>query len=588
MATSTINSSTASPSAPSIGGIDYTGPNYDPGNGFQPGDPSYRPTNPFNPSQAGGTILNTSSLAPATTKIPYVEPKEIPTGTIPSADANANAVDEYIKAQTGTTQQPTESVADKLSRDIANLIGQKGNEQVDKFNALDQLGYTQKLESLKNAQQRYNDIRASYLSGQKDLLVPGKSAYRLSLQQKQLQAEGEAKMAFAQADIAALQGDIEFAKKIAQDGVDRKNAVFNGQIEQKKAQLEALKPILDKEGVIRANAQTAALDKLKKENDAKAQEEKDWNAAKIDATAGNIPIAILDKADQAFKAGNKNQAYALLGPYGKAYLERQSLSADIAKKWADANKTKAEADAAGGVVSGGDFSDTVKTAANLVDGEGRAKTFAKDVQSMINRGQYAPAYNNIKNVALKGYTASGRADLEEKDKAIPYIQKLQKDIEDYKNAGGDMGLLSGKSDEIKRKLFGITGNPELSAIARNLNESFFAYRSNVSGAAFSGTETRDYKSVNPSTTNTFELNDVIMKSMLDSFKTQVNAAVDTKVDGAKYIREYAQNPSLAKKASTPEAQFVNSAVLPALQTTSNVPAGFIVDTKTFTQQFPTK
>lgn len=588
MATDTLNrnSSTNSPSAPSVGGIDYTGPNYDVGNGFQPGDPSYRPTNPLNPSQNTGTIVNTSSLAPATTNIPYVAPTQPTTSTMPAVDAAANSVDSYIKALSSTTQQPIETQGDALSKQIADLTGQTATQKSDVIAQENALGVNQKISDLSAAQQRVNDLRAAYQKGYANLWSRDKGMALLSGEQAALKAQSESDIAFAQSQVSAIQGDIDTAKSLAQRAVDAKYAPILGQIETKQKQLDALKPLLDKEGQVRAAAQTAALNKLQKDQETQAQEAKDWETLKIDAASGGISKSTLEAADKAWKSGKKEQAYAMTGPYGKAKLEKDYLSSQIAKNYADAEKTRNEGRGIDATTAVGDFGDTINTAKSLLP-VNTQKTFVKDVQGAVNRGAYSTAYNMIQNAVSNGLQGDVKNQFDAKVVALPAIDNLQKTLDAYVAANGDTSLLKGTAAQIETKLGKLRETkPEYAKLATDLNIAFQKYRSDVSGAAFSAGESSAYASVNPSSKNDLELNTAVLAGMKQNFQRVIDSTVESKVGkGANYIKEYAQNPNLAPKLNTPESNFVNSAVIPALKTSTSTPNGFIVDVNTFTKSF---
>ena len=79
---------------------------------------------------------------------------------------------------------------------------------------------------------------------------------------------------------------------------------------------------------------------------------------------------------------------------------------------------------------------------------------------------------------------------------------------------------------------GVTGNPQLTALATQLSREFQTYRTNATGAAFSPEESREYAKVNPRTTASLDLNLAVIDGALNQLQNRIVSTTKTRVSGA--------------------------------------------------------
>jgi len=177
--------------------------------------------------------------------------------------------------------------------------------------------------------------------------------------------------------------------------------------------------------------------------------------------------------------------------------------------------------------------------------------YKASLQSLINQGDYKSAYQKIQNTVAKGLTGENKTQFVSKVTALPAIEDLTNKLKAYSEAGGNMGLLKGTQEQIYNKL-GTVQDPKFKALATDLRISLQKYRKDLSGAAFSAQEAKDYESVNPSGKNRLNLNLSILEGMRDNFQRQVESTVDSQAESAKYIREYSQIQQKMRNDGVPE------------------------------------
>lgn len=201
----------------------------------------------------------------------------------------------------------------------------------------------------------------------------------------------------------------------------------------------------------------------------------------------------------------------------------------------------------------GEFAGTLQTVTSATNEPNvTKKTNLKNMQDLIANGDYKSAYKQIENTVSKVLTGENKTTYDAKRIAVPSVQELKDKLQAYADAGGKTGLLKGTYEKIYNSL-GDVKDPKYKTVATELRIALQKYRKDMSGAAFSAQEAKDYESVNPAGTNSLDLNLSIIDGMLSSFKTQIDSTVDTYAgDGAKYIREYAETGTTPKtKTSTP-------------------------------------
>jgi len=199
----------------------------------------------------------------------------------------------------------------------------------------------------------------------------------------------------------------------------------------------------------------------------------------------------------------------------------------------------------------GEFGSTIETVTYATNEPDKTKkTNLKNLQTYIANEDYKTAYKQIENTVSKILTGENKTTYDAKRVAVPSVQELKDKLQAYSDNGGKTGLLKGTYEKIYNNL-GEVKDPKYKSLATDLRIALQRYRKDMSGAAFSEQEAKDYESVNPSGKNSLDLNISIIDGMLSNFKTQIDSTVDTYAgDGAKYIREYAETGKTPKSKQT--------------------------------------
>lgn len=192
----------------------------------------------------------------------------------------------------------------------------------------------------------------------------------------------------------------------------------------------------------------------------------------------------------------------------------------------------------GGMVSTGvtspEFTGIIDSVGNLAATAIKGRMARQSLSNALAGENYVDAYAQIGNAVEDSLTGEGKTKFQAARIDYNVMGGLREAVKDYAEAGGNTGLLRGNAEEITRKLGQVT-DPKLTALAVQLQREFQSYRSNMTGAAFGKGESRDYESVNPSSTNKLDLNLAIIDGALNQLENRVVSTINTKVPGAQKI-----------------------------------------------------
>lgn len=183
------------------------------------------------------------------------------------------------------------------------------------------------------------------------------------------------------------------------------------------------------------------------------------------------------------------------------------------------------------VLNDSNWSSIINSTASLVGSE-RGKEIRTNMARNIANGNYKSAWADVTNAVEEKLTGENATKFGASITDYEVLTGLENAIQQYADGGGNMGLLTGKAEDISRKLLGVTDNPKLSALAVQLEREFQTYRTNATGAAFSPEESREYAKVNPRSTASLDLNLATIKGAKNQLENRILSNVKVRVPGA--------------------------------------------------------
>ena len=202
-----------------------------------------------------------------------------------------------------------------------------------------------------------------------------------------------------------------------------------------------------------------------------------------------------------------------------------------------------------------DFAATILNAAALSGSVSGTANAQESLSRFIKNGDYESAYQRMINLVSSGLGGKSKTDFDNRSKDILVLNKLRDRIEQFDQENpGQMGLLNGTEEEIKRKLLGIGSGPA-SELATYLQRNFFGFRSDLSGAAFGAGESRDYASVNPTLSKELDLNLSVIDGALNQLNDSVDSTMESKIRGSVEIKRIIDSQKAGGSTTQTEEQF---------------------------------
>lgn len=138
------------------------------------------------------------------------------------------------------------------------------------------------------------------------------------------------------------------------------------------------------------------------------------------------------------------------------------------------------------------------------------------VDDYIASGDNAGAMEHIKTTILGAVGATEKKNVTGRDDALTSVYEIERLLDEYTSMGGNTGLLTGKVEDFNKKVLKRTGNSELAYIANEIAMAIQKYRQDLTGAAFTESEAKEYNSIFPSIGKSPTLN----RALINSLKSQ--------------------------------------------------------------------
>ena len=316
---------------------------------------------------------------------------------------------------------------------------------------------------------------------------------------------------------------------------------------------------LSREETRRAEAVKAKKEAEKAEIEkAEAEQETIWTIASENAAAiASLPNGsrILNKIQS---AGSREEALALVADaLGEtlatereqsertAELELDQLEQSIVTEKLQQDEIRArtakiisESSDVGTEVSE-EFASIVDQAAALAGAEDQRETTRKIIAEALAKEDYTTAYSQIANNVEESLTGEVKTKFANSRNDYGIMIGMRDAIKAYTDAGGDVGFLKGTAENIAQNFGQLANDPEFAELGAQLQREFQTYRLNMTGAAFSPEESREYEKVNPSTNKSLDLNLAVIDGALNQLENRIVSTVETRVPNSTSIYDRA-------------------------------------------------
>lgn len=459
-----------------------------------------------------------------------VVPAQPQNGTA-TTTANANnaamMTQPQFEAQTNQNVQNYGQAYQQSSQDYQQqILNQINNREANTANIQQSTGYTKALGDYNQATAAYQSLNDAFSLKKKAVLT--NQSLTAEDQQRRLNAVNvEETIAKTDAiiDYNIKKGSFDTIKELT----DQK---INIMLEGDKMRIEALKQQKEDNKDLFTRAEDKQFNLMIKKQEQAFQEKQD--KLKFQQS---LQLKAMDIAADAQKAG-----------YGAGLTYDQIKNV---KNYKDLAKMTAQS-------SGGSITDNMTSAVtnmSTILSKDKREVAVPATLKYLQKGDYGNAYVQMANATSESLTGEPKTKFDAARIDVGVMKGLADSIKKYQDAGGNMSLLKGKADEIDKNLGKLSNDPKFTELAVQMQREFQAYRSQMTGAAFTDKESRDYARVNPTGNKSIDLNYSIINGAVSQLTNRVNSTIDAKLgNGAADVRNGIVQGQVAQQTVAQTAQ----------------------------------
>lgn len=505
------------------------------GGGFNAQGQYQAPTATAPATPSGPTVMTADTLNTGVQPINLPTPQPSPdpsAGLAAYGTSTVKSLDQYMQELTPAPTEADQSQKAILDK-IASLTGEAAGRDQAQIDAEKASGAADLKKQLAGVNNELNLANANYEKQFANLGGNGvvETAGLLNAQQAGLRRAQAADVALIAARAQAVQGNLALAQDTANRAVDAKYSTIEDNINIYRAQLEALKPTLNKEERLQAIAQEQKL----KAQETKLQEEKaaakeniglaltagittkytNKNGQFFDSATGK-PFSTPEEFFKAAGVSSFEDAYkkGLVTDFSPQRIEDHQFVAQLAAKYPDAGiigsdstevaqqklrNSRIYQKATEMTGSGGGSGISVGAAGgDLTDFNVLAGALSTSLGSVTAQKTFEAQWKQAKtdDQKIKVLTAYAKMPPAIKEGVIQnnQVTKALSDVEGLLNKGVQTGLLAAGQSYVANKL-GQGGDKQIEEIKSRLVAAVQPYRNKVTGAAWGDQEEAEYQAL---------------------------------------------------------------------------------------------
>ncbi len=187
---------------------------------------------------------------------------------------------------------------------------------------------------------------------------------------------------------------------------------------------------------------------------------------------------------------------------------------------------------------GAEFSGTAKSAFDNISSK-MSKDLRGATQAVLEDKikEFGADSEQVKGYYKKLARDTMDADARKKVKGYELLDNamvdIKNDLKRYEKLWGDTNIFVGKKEKVAGKI-GKVSDPEIAKLANKIQKTIQVYRQGVSGAAFTESESLEYKAIFPSSENTAALNSALIESLLESNTISIDTAYQQQIGISEY------------------------------------------------------
>ena len=206
------------------------------------------------------------------------------------------------------------------------------------------------------------------------------------------------------------------------------------------------------------------------------------------------------------------------------------------------------------------FQGVVRTAAENVGfglSSEQKEGFFDALDRSLGDNNMIAARETLKKAAIQSLTTATGDKVRGDDRAVQLLKEIAQDLKAYEDSGGRTNIFKGTSESALNKIAGITSNPALAELATKIQMGIQNYRKAISGAAFTESESKEYKAIFPSINKTKELNTAKLNAAVDVMSGNVDFFLGEQMGKSNYEEIFKDNSDdLLENASSEQIKLL--------------------------------
>ena len=166
----------------------------------------------------------------------------------------------------------------------------------------------------------------------------------------------------------------------------------------------------------------------------------------------------------------------------------------------------------------------------------KRQTIEDGLDDFIQNGDMSGAKDYILKVARDTALAEEKKNVIAREEALYAIGIIEDNLYEYISMGGDTGLLTGNVEKFYNNVLKKTKDPIKAELANTISQTIQTYRQQLTGAAFTESEAREYNRLFPSITKSPELNQALINSLKSQYERNMRLFYERQLGSAGYTK----------------------------------------------------
>jgi hypothetical protein len=146
------------------------------------------------------------------------------------------------------------------------------------------------------------------------------------------------------------------------------------------------------------------------------------------------------------------------------------------------------------------------------------KAIEDGLDDFISSNDAVGAKDYLLKIARERVSAQEEKWVKGREDALFALGDIERLLSDFTAKGGNTGLISGNIEKLQQSVLKRTGNQELAFIANEISLIIQKYRQELTGAAFTESEAKEYAKLFPNIEKSPQLNEALIKSMRNAYE----------------------------------------------------------------------